>query len=104
MQQKQLAAIAVFVSFLLLTSCGKKHIPEKTEEPAAATVVKKPVVKKVAVPVAKVIIVNDNVAKKSIDGKLYYDVSGHRYWKNYDDGKYYLFNKAMYTDKAFTPH
>ena len=24
--------------------------------------------------------------------------------KNYSDGKYYLFNKSMYSDSAFKPH
>lgn len=107
MQQKHLAAIIVLIIPILIISCSKKHVPERTGEPASKTdaAVKKTAVKKVPpVPVAKVIIVNDNVAKKNIDGKLYYDVGGHRYWKNYDDGKYYLFNKAMYTDKAFKPH
>jgi hypothetical protein len=52
----------------------------------------------------KVILVNDNVAKKNIDGRLYYDVEGRRYWRNYNDGKYYLFNRSMYTDSAFKPH
>ena len=43
-------------------------------------------------------------AKKNIDGRLYYDVEGRRYWRNYNDGKYYLFNKSMYSDSAFKPH
>jgi hypothetical protein len=49
-------------------------------------------------------MVNDKAAKKNIDGRLYYDLGGHRYWRNYDDGKYYLFNKNMYGNKAFIPH
>jgi len=52
----------------------------------------------------KVIAVNDKAAKKSFDGRLYYDINGRRYWKNYDDGKYYLFDKSMYTNRAFKPH
>ena len=59
--------------------------------------------KKVKVPIPKVIEVNDGVAHKSIDGRLYYDVMGHRYWKNYKDGKYYLFNQAMYNNEDFKP-
>ncbi len=47
------------------------------------------------------IIVNDNAAHKSVDGRLYYDLLGNRYWKNYKDGKYYLFNKSMYSNPAF---
>lgn len=51
----------------------------------------------------KVIWVNDKVAKKNFDGRLYYDLDGRRYWKNYIDGKYYLYNKAMYNNPAFKP-
>ncbi len=54
-------------------------------------------------PIPKMIEVNDDVAHKSVDGRLYYDVMGHRYWKNYKDGKYYLFNKAMYNNNDFKP-
>ncbi len=49
----------------------------------------------------KEITVNDSAAGKSVDGRLYYDVMGHRYWKNYKDGKYYLFNKSMYSNPDF---
>jgi len=52
-------------------------------------------------PIPKVIIVNDSAAHKSVDGRYYYDVMGHRYWRNKKDGKYYLFNKSMYSDPAF---
>ncbi len=51
----------------------------------------------------KTITVNDSAAKKSVDGRLYYDLDGHRYWKNYTDGKYYLFSRSMYSNKAFMP-
>jgi hypothetical protein len=51
--------------------------------------------------IPKVIAVNDSAAHKSVDGRYYYDVLGHRYWRNNKDGKYYLFNKSMYTDDAF---
>jgi hypothetical protein len=51
----------------------------------------------------KVIVVNDTVARKAVDGRLYYDLLGHRYWKNYKDGKYYLFNQSMYNNDAFKP-
>ena len=51
----------------------------------------------------QVITVNDNAASKSVDGRLFYDVLGHRYWKNYNDGKYYLFNKSMYSNPDFKP-
>ena len=51
--------------------------------------------------VPKVIVVNDKYAKKSVDGRYYYDLQGHRYWRNNKDGKYYLFNKSMLSDDAF---
>jgi hypothetical protein len=69
--------------------------PEKTEKPE---VKEKP---KPEFP--KVITVNDAAASKSVDGRLFYDVLGHRYWKNYNDGKYYLFDKSMYNNPDFTP-
>ncbi|WP_462249902.1 hypothetical protein [Ferruginibacter sp.] len=101
---------AVGISFtVLIFSCGKKNVPQSSANTATVSntskpVIKKPVVKKApAAPIAKVIIVNDSVAKKSFDGRLYYDVDGHRYWRNYKDGKYYLFNKSMYSDPAFKP-
>ena len=55
-------------------------------------------------PVPKVITVDDKAAKKTPDGRMYYDLDGRRYWRNYDDGKYYLFNKSMYSNPAFKPH
>ncbi len=106
--QKNFAAICCIASFLFIFSCNRRHAPQHT---AAATpsgtapaTAKKPAVKKVTTPVPRVIAVNDNVAKKNIDGRLYYDLNGHRYWRNYNDGKYYLFNSSMYSDSAFIPH
>ncbi|MBS1509501.1 MAG: hypothetical protein JST86_01575 [Bacteroidetes bacterium] len=84
----------------LLTGCTAKHVPEKVTatKSTAAPATSKPAT------VPKVIAVNDKAAKKNFDGRLYYDLNGHRYWRNYNDGKYYLFNKRMYTDSAFIPH
>jgi len=98
--------VPAFILVLLISSCSKKHVPESTN---TETNVAKPdsvkakrvMVKRMATP--KVIVVNDKVAKKTVDGRLYYDLDGHRYWKNYNDGKYYLFNQSMYSDKAFKP-
>ncbi|MEP6617428.1 MAG: hypothetical protein ABJA57_12650 [Ginsengibacter sp.] len=95
---------------LLLFSCSRRHHPTRTpdvnmENPAnkkTDTVVAKKVFKptqKDLIP--KVIVVNDNVAHKSVDGRFYYDLLGHRYWRNNKDGKYYLFNKSMYNNDAF---
>jgi hypothetical protein len=118
---------------IVLSSCGKKNIPSKTasvtpaksskaeppapkkEKPAplppatdTATVAvaeEKPAPKPAEKPdFPKVISVNDEAASKSVDGRLFYDVLGHRYWKNYTDGKYYLFNKSMYSNPDFKPH
>lgn len=69
---------------------------EDEGNPEKATVARKP---KATFP--KMISVNDSAASKSVDGRLYYDVMGHRYWKNYKDGKYYLFNKSMYSNPDF---
>jgi len=110
MPKKYLAAFCV-ACIILAISCNKKQVPHHTAATtvsktatAAAPAVAKPAVKINPASVPKVIVVNDNAAKKNIDGRLYYDLDGHRYWRNYNDGKYYLFNKSMYTDSAFIPH
>lgn len=91
-----------FLIILLATSCSKKSHPETTTTtttaPAASTPAKKTTVK-TAVP--KVITVNDKVAKRSVDGRYYYDLEGHRYWRNNRDGKYYLFHKSMFDNPDF---
>lgn len=109
----------VFLCFLFV-SCSKKLHPshqgdrivykgealENTSgepDPSNSMEVKKVVVNKPPVVFPDVIHVNDKAAKKSVDGRLYYDVKGHRYWKNFKDGKYYLFNKSMYKDPDFKP-
>ncbi len=115
MYTKSLSTI-VTVTFLLIVSCSRKQLPQQNTKTAsiekdtvAIVITAKPsphktVIKKISTPIPKVITVNDVVAKKSIDGRLYYDLEGHRYWKNYNDGKYYIFNKTMFTDKAYKPH
>jgi hypothetical protein len=122
----------IVASGILVNSCSKKTVPSKTaivtfnesnsygttekrikpapmapktdqvaEAPAAE---EKPAPKPMPKPdFPKVITVNDNAASKSIDGRLFYDVLGHRYWKNYNDGKYYLFDKSMYNNPDFKP-
>lgn len=112
------------LSIIIFASCGKKmHPSTRTQNPNVViiydstgkaikdsavvtekTIEKKPVMvstKPATYP--KVISVNDQAAKKSTDGRLYYDVQGHRYWKNYKDGKYYLYDKSMYNNPAFKP-
>jgi hypothetical protein len=96
----------VLIVIFLLTmviGCSRKNHPASspaanTETPAVSKPAKKPVVK-TAVP--KVITVNDKAAKKSLDGRYYYDLEGHRYWRNNRDGKYYLFNKSMFDNPDF---
>ena len=129
---KKLLVILIASSAILLNSCGRKTVPAKTaniipvksnnvetpkndEKPApgipksdtaAVAVVTegKPAPKPEAKPdFPKVISVNDDAASKSVDGRLFYDVLGHRYWKNYNDGKYYLFDKSMYNNADFKP-
>jgi hypothetical protein len=115
--------IFLFIIFIGLFSCSRRSHPsrnnpttvennnsnnstinnatiERKSDSAAA--VKKAIAKRNAKPpLPKVISVNDEAAHKSIDGRLYYDVMGHRYWRNYKDGKYYLFNKSMFSDPDF---
>ena len=107
-----------FVLLISVYSCSRRHTPEKTNSitttvttiPGVVTPTKNDslvvVKKRNFTPKKKDIIpnsivVNDKAAKKAIDGRLYYDLLGHRYWKNYRDGKYYLFNQSMYSNDAF---
>ena len=107
--QKKFVAAVIIVLGVVLISCNRKQQPQtaviSSTNNTVGTGEKKTLVRKVpktAVP--KVIIVDDRTAGKTIDGRLYYDLEGHRYWKNYDDGKYYIYNQSMYNDKAFKPH
>ncbi len=92
---------------ILIYSCSKKTHPSKTSsEPVVkstdTTATTKPITKtKPKTPLPQVIVVNDSAARKSVDGRLYYDMMGHRYWRNNKDGKYYLFNKSMYNNPDF---
>jgi hypothetical protein len=78
---------------------GKVVMPVNPDSVVVKKVVPKP--KPKPAPIPKVIVVNDAGAKKAIDGRLYYDMQGRRYWRNNKDGKYYLYNKSMQTDEAF---
>lgn len=104
---KTFSLIAACVIAFTLYSCSKKTTPSETatattsKSPDSA-VIKKPIAKpKPLTTVPKVIVVSDGSAKKSIDGRLYYDLQGHRYWRNNKDGKYYLYNKSMHADDAY---
>ena len=105
--------VTFFTGCLLLFACSKKQQPQVNAispvEEVEKSVVEKPAVvkpvrsKKIYSPVPKVLTIYGGM-QKSVDGRLYYDLEGRRYWKNYDDGKYYLFNKGMFSDAAFKPH
>jgi hypothetical protein len=99
--------VGAFLIAILSGSCSKKSHPTTggtaTENNPTTAAAKKTVKPKSTEPIPKVIVVNDSFAHKSVDGRLYYDVEGHRYWRNKKDGKYYLFNKSMYNDDAFKP-
>ncbi len=108
---KKLFLLIIILPAVLLNSCSKKSHPSrtttKTEKSSpdlkrtdTSSAVKKVVAKPKAV-FPKVITVNDSAARKSVDGRMYYDVMGHRYWRNNKDGKYYLFNKSMYNNPDF---
>ena len=109
--QKVYSLVAIII-IILVISCSKKNHPSKTPEVTrniSATekrndslLAKNAVAKKKAkIVLPNVISVNDSAAHKSVDGRFYYDVMGHRYWRNNKDGKYYLFNKSMYNNPDF---
>ncbi|MEO6668035.1 MAG: hypothetical protein ABIN36_01080 [Ferruginibacter sp.] len=89
-----------FASVSILFSCAKKSVPRNTTETSTA---KRSTTSKTKTPVPKVIVVNDAVAQKTVDGRYYYDLNGKRYYRNNKDGKYYLFNKSMYNNPEFKP-
>ena len=109
MQRKYLVIVAMLM-LIAIYSCSKKSTPngslktnnESTGKKADSTaVVRSAVKRKTVAAIPKVIVVNDQFANKSVDGRYYYDLEGHRYWRSNKDGKYYLFNKSMTTDAAF---
>ena len=95
--------ITAFLTIITISSCSKKNHPSATTAKTSADsiAVTKGVKKRVVTTVPKVITVNDKVAKRSVDGRYYYDLNGRRYWRNNKDGKYYLFNRSMFDDEAF---
>ncbi|CAN5877176.1 hypothetical protein BH11BAC4_BH11BAC4_27440 [soil metagenome] len=107
MKNSYLLIITVIV--LALGSCSRKSTPEESSSRSiygsgkAGTSATSGAVatKRVKTPVPTVIVVNDSAAKKTFDGRYYYDLEGHRYWRSKKDGKYYIFNKSMATDPDF---
>ena len=85
----------------MIVSCSKKHHPQSAENKAAIAMHSTKI--KTRGPLPKTLTVDDKVASRAVDGRLYFDLEGHRYWKNYKDGKYYMFSKSMYNNPAFKP-
>jgi len=113
MRNRILLIVGVVV-IMAIQGCSKKTAPNRSEENNATlnanieikkadsvAVIKRAVKRKTVTAVPKVIVVNDQFAKKSVDGRYFYDLQGHRYWRNNRDGKYYIFNKTMTTDPDF---
>ena len=109
---RSIVFVVIFFIGTLAVSCSRRHHPSRTTKEdngynvsaikKDTTSLKKPAfkpTKKDIIP--KMIVVNDNVAHRSVDGRYYYDLLGHRYWRSNKDGKYYLFNKSMYNNPAF---
>lgn len=88
---------------ITIIGCSRKIHPTETTAtpPINTTPVAAPKAKPVKRATPKVIAVNDKAAKKSVDGRYYYDLEGHRYWRNNRDGKYYLFHKSMFDNPDF---
>ncbi|MBC7934981.1 MAG: hypothetical protein H7Y86_06440 [Rhizobacter sp.] len=97
MKKFVIAGMLLFVA--ALSACSKKSVPAKEE--TTSTEIKKPVVKAIKTPTPKSIVVNEAAAKKTVDGKYYYDLEGKRYWRSKKDGKYYLYYKGMFDNKDF---
>jgi ABC-type uncharacterized transport system auxiliary subunit len=97
---KAVFVLMAFLAVAIMAGCSKKTNPAAatTTEPVTTKPVRKPAFKTV---VPKVIIVNDKVAKRSVNGRYYYDLEGHRYWRNNRDRKYYLFHKSMFDNPYF---
>ena len=97
---KTIFAATAFLMSITVISCSKKNHPTTTtgSRSDSTTTVKTPSIK-TAIP--KVITVDDKVARRSVDGRYYYDLEGHRYWRNNRDGKYYLFNRSMFNNPDF---
>jgi len=96
--------ITALVIISIFGNCSRKtHPAESTSVSTTSTTKTASVapVKKVKTVVPKVIVVNDSVASKTFDGRYYYDLGGHRYWRSNKDGKYYIYNKSMNSDPAF---
>lgn len=99
MKRNCLILSALLIGFCI-AGCSKRSNPAagSAAKSSETKTVKRATVK-TAVP--KVIVVNDSVAKRSVDGRYYYDLEGRRYWRNNRDGKYYLFRTGMFENEDF---
>ena len=76
---------SILISAIYLYGCSKKVYPTNPETNAVVSTktdtmaaVKKVIKKrKIKEPVPKTIAVNDAIAKKTVDGRLYYDLDGY---------------------------
>lgn len=112
---KKYLLIVCTLTMIVVESCSRKTTPSRNETGASGSTntstdlnksetgapIRSAVKRKPKETIPAVIVVKDQFAKKSVDGRLYYDLQGHRYWRSSRDGKYYLFNKSMATDDAF---
>lgn len=90
--------IIIISMFVLFASCNKKAYPDASNYTSRKVIVK---TSPYAERIPKVIVVDDLKARRSVDGRYYYDLGGRRYWRNKRDGKYYLFNKSMFNHPDF---
>ena len=98
----------IMVLLVCFQSCSKKAVPEKEKDIPLKTVVTLKHPKKIVVfkkrqktPTPNQIFVEERAAKKTADGRHYYDLEGNRYWRNKKDGMYYLYYKGMFEDSNF---
>lgn len=102
----------IFSLIVIASACSKKSVPsENSSSSTSATTgttggeagTKPAVVYRAPVktPTPKSIVVNDAAAKRTTDGKYYYDLEGKRYWRNKKDGKYYLYYKGIFDNPNF---
>jgi hypothetical protein len=113
---KKILFFLIMAGGLTMQSCHRKSVPSKSEEVKAmeeAKTIEEAKAAEIAVKAEKtykapiktvapkMIVVNDKAAKKTLDGRYYYDLERKRYWRSKADGKYYLYYKGMFDNKDF---
>ena len=115
---KHIVTSFIIFSLLILQACSRKTAPPPkpnitptigttttTTTPDSAAIAevkakmgyKTPV--KTAVP--KSIVVSDVAAKKTVNGRYYYEMECKLYWRSKKDVKYYIYYKGMFENKDF---